>query len=110
MSALIAQYRALGVNYIELNVPALEPIRRRADFTLVIDHLAARGLVEVQPGEDGPYAVALTDAGMHYLEDTRDKNRARRWENTRYWITTGIAIVALILSIISLIVSLTPPH
>ena len=96
MAALIAQYRALGANYIELDVPALETIRLRADFASVIDHLAARGLVEVQPGEDGPYAVVLTDAGMKYFEDDRTARSERRW-------TRGLAIAAIIISLAALL-------
>lgn len=51
-------------------------------------------------GESGKTRVFLTEAGQRYIAILA---RQRRKETRRYWITTAIAIAALVISVISLI-------
>lgn len=51
-------------------------------------------------GESGETRVFLTEAGQRYIAILA---RQRRKETGRYWITTAIAIAALVVSVISLI-------
>lgn len=48
-----------------------------------------------------------TDAGEKLCHDYLEGRRHERRATRRYWITTGIAVLALAVSIIALIVSLT---
>lgn len=51
---------------------------------------------------DHPSRIDLTDSGKCYFERKSDRNREKRAENIRYAITTIIAILALIISGVSL--------
>lgn len=54
-------------------------------------------------GESGKTRVFLTEAGQRYIRKDAILARQRRKETRRYWITTAIAIAALVISVISLI-------
>jgi len=45
---------------------------------------------------------SITDEGRIALQDHYTEQKHRRTESIRYWITTAIAIAALIISIIAL--------
>lgn len=69
---------------------------------------ALSGLDLVDPvcpsfGESGKTRVFLTEAGQRYIRKDAILARQRRKETRRYWITTAIAIAALVISVISLI-------
>lgn len=70
-----------------------------------LDLLLSRGYVQrdkgLVPGAAGfVVAYAITDTGRIALADFLVERRRRRWENARYIITTGIAVAALIVSLI----------
>lgn len=55
-------------------------------------------------GSEHPETVVFFgDKGRDFLYYYRNKLREKRAQSIRYWITTGIAVTALILSIISLV-------
>ena len=94
------------------SVPALTLSRWCSTFAAVVavweksDEMEAlSGLDLVDPvfprfGESGKTRVFLTEAGQRYIAILA---RKRRKETRRYWITTAIAIAALVVSVISLI-------
>ena len=65
-----------------------------------IDELIATGLLKQRTGSN---ILEITANGITALEDENDHQKKFRKESVRYWITTGIAILALIISIIALI-------
>lgn len=70
-----------------------------------LDLLLSRGYVQLDKGlvlgaVGFVVAYAITDAGRIALADFLVERRRRRWEDVRYVITTGIAVAALIVSLI----------
>ena len=71
------------------------------------------GYLELHPcGTSGPWnetvydGSVITPAGERHLEYLRSQKRIKHLESRRYWITTGIAMIALLVSIIALLQSL----
>lgn len=94
MSALVSYARSYG-EPIDVRGEALADLRRRADFDAVLTYLEAKSLISVYEYDGEPWYVTLTGAGTTYFETDRDVIRERRW-------TRGLAIAALILSVISI--------
>lgn len=70
------------------------------DYTTV-QLLRNRGYVIYQ-GALNMACYSITDEGRIALQDHYTEQKHRRTESIRYWITTAIAIAALIISIIAL--------
>lgn len=66
----------------------------------LIDELVTLGLLSQHPGSD---VLQLTKQGLLELESEKERRKADRKKNTRYAITTGISVIALIISIIALL-------
>lgn len=66
----------------------------------LIDELITVGLLSQHPGSD---VLQLTKQGLLELESEKERRKADRKKNTRYAITTGISVIALIISIIALL-------
>ena len=64
-----------------------------------IDELIAAGLIEQRTGSD---TLKITKFGIAALEAANDERMKFRKESVRYWITTGIALLALVISVIAL--------
>lgn len=48
------------------------------------------------------WEIALKSDGIHYFENLKQQ-KEKRFENSfRYWVTTGLAVIAIIISIIAL--------
>lgn len=65
--------------------------------------LDQEGLVNPEWTNDGPFPD-ITDKGIAYVYMNPKLKNPSIWDDQKYWITTGIAIVALILSLIAIIV------
>jgi hypothetical protein len=64
--------------------------------------LEYEGLVEVKRSEFGNALIAnLTNKGIVYMHSNPKLKNPSLWEDTKYWITTAFAIIAIIISIIS---------
>lgn len=94
MSALVSYARANG-EPIDVRGEALADLRQRLDFSIVLDFLHAKGFIETETFDGEVWYVTLTGTGAAYFETDRDVIRERRW-------TRGLAIAALILSVISI--------
>lgn len=72
----------------------------------IFESLKERKFVETQKVtyNNRPFArVVITRRGLDYLAYKDSKKKKERKESIRYWITTGIAIVALLLSVAALL-------
>lgn len=98
MEAISAAARSTDSGLVDVRGDALADLRRRPDFSAVLDYLNARGWVKLHNFDDGPWFVSLTEAGRTYFEDHRDAASERRW-------TRGLAIAAIVISIAALFVS-----
>ena len=66
-----------------------------------LKHLEELGLIEIQNYNGEFHTARLTNLGKKYkLENPKLKNDLS--ENTRWWITTAISVLALVLAIIAL--------
>lgn len=78
-----------------------------------LSKLCAMGLVDARPvGSDGMFGglstvYTVSRRGKLVLQSIRDGRCRDRRATLRYWITTGISLLALAVSITALIVSLT---
>lgn len=61
-------------------------------------------LVNPEWTADGPFPD-ITDKGIAYVYMNPQLKNPSIWDDHKYWITTGIAFVALLLSIIAIIVN-----
>ncbi len=50
--------------------------------------------------------LLITNTGKEAVEASRAENEKKHISSVRYWITTGIAIAAIVISVVSLIISL----
>lgn len=66
-----------------------------------IDELIMTGFLIQRLGSNN---LEITSSGISALEAEDDDRKRHRKESLRYWITTGIAILALIISIIALVI------
>lgn len=98
----IQKYRIL--RDVRSSIPA-SPVRRTdyykhtrkiMRYRQYINELIGSGLLSEEPGN---HNLRLTSDGLAAIEAEEDKRR----ESVRYWITTAIAILALIISIIALL-------
>lgn len=97
MSALVNYARTNG-EPIDIRLDAFDALRRRPDFDAVLSYLEAKGLISVDEYDGAPWYVTLSGPGTTYFETDRDVIRERRW-------TRGLAIAALILSVISIVIA-----
>lgn len=73
----------------------------REDFDIALEALEADGLIKVQylgsqDEYDGIYSIQFFPAAF-YEQDAQKALRREKWkESRRYWITTGIALAALL--------------
>lgn len=65
--------------------------------------LDQEGLVKPEWTADGPFPD-IKDKGIAYVYMNPKLKNPSIWDDHKYWITTGIAITALILSLIAIIV------
>ena len=65
--------------------------------------LDQEGLVNPERTADGSFPY-ITDKGTAYVYMNPKLKNPSIWDDQKYWITTGIAIAALILSLIAIIV------
>ena len=65
--------------------------------------LDQEGLVNPEWTTDGPFPD-ITDKGTAYVYMNPKLKNPSIWDDYKYWVTTSIAIAALILSLISIIV------
>ena len=97
MSALVRYARTNG-EPIDIRLDAFDALRRRPDFDAVLSYLEAKGLINVDEYDGAPWYVTLSGPGTTYFETDRDVIRERRW-------TRGLAIAAIILSVISIVIA-----
>lgn len=64
--------------------------------------LDQEGLVNPNWTCDGPYPD-ITDKGKAYILINPKLKNPSIWDDKKYWITTGISVVALIISLIAII-------
>ncbi len=65
--------------------------------------LIQENLIIAVPDEAGGlYAPKLTDKGRAYIHQNQKLKNPSIWEDKKYWITTSISLVTLIMSIIAL--------
>ena len=74
--------------------------KRINQYRRSIDELIHCGYLSEAIGSD---ALSITHAGVFAMEDEQELRDHRRLEEIRYWITTAIAALALVISFISLI-------
>lgn len=75
---------------------AVDPVK-------VVNVLRGLKLIEI---DEIRGSISLTDAGRCYRERTAEEIRLRRRDTRRYWITTFIAILALIIASCSVLAQL----
>lgn len=63
-------------------------------------------LMDVSTYGQWGYMVTMNYPGLHYDDLKKEYNRKKRKETRRYWITTGISLLALLIAAISLYISL----
>lgn len=76
-----------------------------------IAYLREKGLVDADlpeveeaiGGVSPDTKISITQSGEEALYDCREARQQKQLESTRYWITTGIALAALAIAIISII-------
>ncbi len=68
-------------------------------------HLQELGLANISfsGGEISNKTATLTFTGKNYLRYAKERRHDKRFENTRYWITTSIALAALVVSVVALL-------
>ena len=71
----------------------------------VFQHLKELKLAEISftDGNIANKSASLTDKGKNYFYFAKAQRHDKRFENTRYWITTGIALLALLASVLALL-------
>ena len=75
------------------------------DDYLDLHLLEYEGLVDVKWSEFGFAILAnLTHKGIVYMHSNPKLKNPSIWEDTKYWITTAFALVASIISIISIFI------
>ena len=75
------------------------------DDYLDLHLLEYEGLVNVKWSEFGSAILAnLTQKGIVYMHSNPKLTNPSIWEDTKYWITTAFALVASIISIISILI------
>lgn len=75
------------------------------DAKNALTYLEAKGFISCSrnPVSHKLLQIRVTEIGATYFEDAEEILNAKRVESIRYWITTGIAVAALITSIASII-------
>ena len=79
------------------NFPFIKPFRD--DLIL----LQEEGLISLIKSEDDHLYAYLTSKGVKYLLLNPDLKNPSIWDDKKYWITIGISVVALIISLIAII-------
>lgn len=98
MSRFVRYARENDTTSLDIRDDAFADLRRRPDYTAVLSYLEAKGLINTHEYDDEVWYVTLADRGTTYFETDRDVIRERRW-------TRGLAIAALILSVISIAIA-----
>ena len=75
--------------------------RKINQYKRCIDELVDRKLISETYGSD---KLTITSAGVDVLEAEQERRWMIRWDAFRYAVTTAIALIALVISIISLFV------
>lgn len=85
-----------GSNVVKAGSPALSKLRQRGDFARAVPVLEGLGLITASRANNGQiYKFTIMPEGMAYFENDRAAREERRW-------TRGLAIAALVTSILSL--------
>ena len=85
-----------GSSVVKISNPALSNLLRRGDFTRVVPVLEGLGLIAAGRADNGQiYKFTIQPEGMAYFENDRAAREERCW-------TRGLAIAALVTSILSL--------
>jgi hypothetical protein len=75
----------------------------REEYYLDIKFLVSNGLIKAHEYQNHYYSdLILTDKGEIYLYENPTLNNPTIWDDKKYWITTLISIIAVIISIIAL--------
>lgn len=76
MKAFVYSTRRSRTNYVDFKNPKVAALKKRKDFSDVVQVLFGLGLVKVHymPGDPQPRYL-LTDAGLSYLERCADERR-----------------------------------
>lgn len=76
----------------------LHEIRADPGMMDALDILAARGYLsyETTAGNDALISISILPRGVTYFADQQDQQAIQARETRRYWITTLIALIALI--------------
>lgn len=76
---------------------------RKAEDISDLYILQALDLIEGSHTKDAYFAfIRLTDYGKAYLSWNPGLKNPSIWEDTKYWITTAVSVIAIIISIIAL--------
>lgn len=76
---------------------------RKTDDISDLYILQAVGLIQGSHTKDAQFAfIKLTDYGKAYLSWNPKLKNPSIWEDKKYWITTIVSIIAIIISIIAL--------
>lgn len=98
MKKLVTYSRDNGYRPIDVHEDALSDLKCRPDFDNVITFLHVKGYLETDVYDGEIWFITLSEKGVSYFEDERDFISERRW-------TRGLAIAALILSVISIVIA-----
>jgi len=84
------------------------PIRDELGLALYASGLCEQKTALEEDGSVSRIGWNITRDGQRWLYFQHCEQEIKRTETVRYWITTGLAIIAIVISVIALIVSLHP--
>lgn len=102
MRAIANYYGEHQTGYISGDFLVYKQVCNEREVKHLIDVLCSKNLITYEFEQD-MRVIRLTPDGKKYFEDRADVAHEKRVENIRYWITTGIAVAALITAIVSII-------
>lgn len=83
----------------------LQGIQESDQSMKTLEFLEEKGFISCSknPVSHNILRIHITESGITYFEDIKAERRNASKETRRYWITTGIAILALVLSLAPLL-------
>ena len=95
MTSFIQHCRNHSKKYFSIEHPDFTKLRKRADFIQVLMYLESLGYIAIKWESESIYMVVLTNDGLSYIE--------KAWsERVEVWWTRGLAIAALVISLVAL--------